>query len=133
MLRVSIRPEDLATVYHDRFYHPQPHIMMRMHTLALHHKGESAARIAILLDRNTKTIRACLQAYQDGGLPAVYRYEKHKHESELEAHAPLIEQELEKHPPQSSHEAGALIEKLTGIKRSPTQVRAFLKKRRLNV
>ena len=55
------------------------------------------------------------------------------HESALEAHASLIEQELEKHPPQSSHEAGALIEKLTGIKRSPTQVRAFLKKRRLNV
>ena len=133
MLRVSITPEDVAAIQHDRFYHPQPYIMMRMHTLALHHAGESAARIAQLLNRNPKTIRACLKAYQEGGLPAVYRYEKHKHESKLDAHASLIEEELEKHPPQSSIEAGALIEKLTGIKRSPTQIRAFLKKRRLNV
>ena len=70
MLRVSISAADLATIHHERFYHPQPYIMMRMHTLALHHKGESAARIAFLLDRNPKTIRACLKAYQDGGLQA---------------------------------------------------------------
>jgi transposase len=133
MLRVSICPTDLATIHHDRFYHPQPHIMMRMHTLALHHKGESAARIAILLDRNPKTIRACLRTYQEGGLQAVYQYEKHKHECKLDSHASLIEQELGNHPPQSSHAAGALIETLTGIKRSPTQVRAFLKKRGISV
>ena len=78
--------------------------MMRMHTLALHHKGESAARIAILLDRNPKTIRACLKAYQDGGLQAVYQYEKHKHECELDAHADSIEKELDTHPPQSANE-----------------------------
>jgi len=133
MLRVSICSEDLATIHHDRFYHPQPYIMMRMHTLALHHAGESAARIAVLLNRNPKTIRACLTTYQDGGLQAVYQYEKHKHESDLDAHAPLIEEELTKHPPQSANEAGAIIEKLTGIKRSLTQIRVFLKKRGLSV
>ena len=42
MLRITILAEDFSTIHHDRFYHPQPHIMMRMHTLALHHKGESA-------------------------------------------------------------------------------------------
>jgi hypothetical protein len=41
----------------------------------------------------------------------------------------LLEQEFENHPPQSLNEAGATIERLTGIKRSLTQVRAFLKKR----
>jgi hypothetical protein len=55
MLRVSISPEDLSTIHHDRFYHPQPYIMMRMHILALHHAGENAARIAVLLNRNRKT------------------------------------------------------------------------------
>jgi transposase len=133
MLRVSICPEDLVSIHHDRFYHPQPYIMIRMHTLALHHAGESAARIAILLDRNPKTIRACLKAYQDGGLQAVYRYEKHKHESKLDAHATLIEEELTKHPPQSANEASTRIETLTGIKRSLTQIRAFLKKKDISV
>jgi transposase len=130
MLRVSISPEDLATIHHDRFYHPQPHIMMRMHALALHHAGENATRIAVLLNRNRKTIQACLKTYRDGGLQAVYQYEKHKHECELNTHSELIESELAKHPPQSINEAGATIEKLTGIKRSPTQVRQFLKKRK---
>jgi transposase len=133
MLRVSISPDDLATIQHDRFYHPHPYIMMRMHTLALHHAGESAARIAVLLDRNPKTIRVCLKTYQDGGLQAVYQYEKHKHECKLNAHADLIEKELEQCPPQSINESGAIIARLTGIKRSPTQIRAFLKKRGISV
>jgi transposase len=130
MLQVSILPEDISTIQRDRFYHPQPYIMMRMHTLALHHKGESATRIAQLLDRNPKTIRDCLKAYRDGGLKAVYEYEKHKNESDLEPHGELIENELAKRPPQSAKEAGAVIEQLTGIKRSPTQIREFLKKKK---
>jgi len=133
MLRVSISSDDLSTIHHDRFYHPQPYIMMRMHTLALHHAGESAARIAILLDRNPKTIRACLKTYQEGGLQAVYRYEKHKHECALDGHSDSIENELDKHPPHSANEASARIEKLTGIKRSLTQIRAFLKKKAISV
>lgn len=133
MLRVVILPEDLPTIQRDRFYHPQPHIMMRMHTLALHHKGESAARIAELLDRDPRTIRECLKKYRDGGLKAVTEYEKHKHESELESHSELIEKELENRPPRSAKEAGAMIEQWTGIKRSPTQIRAFLKKKKSGV
>jgi len=129
MLQVAISTEDIATIQHDRYYHPQPHIMVRMHALALHHEGESAARIAQLLHRDPRTIRGCLIKYRDGGLKAVYEYEKHKHESELEAYGDLIEKELAKRPPQSAKEAGAIIEELTGIKRSPTQIREFLKKR----
>ncbi len=133
MLQIQILAEDIPAIQHDRFYHPQPHIMMRMHTLALHQKGESAARIAELLNRDPRTIRACLKKYRDGGLKAVYEYEKHKQESELEAFGELIEKELETRPPRNATEAGDIIEKLTGIKRSPTQVRAFLKKKKSGV
>ena len=129
MLQVSILPEDVPVIQRDRFYHPQPHIMMRMHVLALHHKGESAARIAQLLDRDPRTIRGCLKKYRDGGLKAVCEYEKHKPECELDAFGELIEKELEKNPPRSAKEAGAMIERLTGIKRSETQIREFLKKK----
>ena len=130
MLQISISPEDIVTIQRDRYYHPQPHIMMRMHTLALHHAGESAARIARLLNRDQRTIRNCLKKYRDGGLKAVYEYEKHKRECELDVYGDWIEKELEKRPPQSSTEAGAMIEELTGIKRSPTQIREFLKKKK---
>jgi transposase len=130
MLRVPISSADIPAIQHDRFYHPQPHIMMRMHTLALHHQGESATRIAELLGRDPRTIRTCLKTYQSGGLQAVYEYKKHKRESDLEAHSELIEKELAERPPQSAQEAGSIIEALTGIKRSPTQIRKFLKKKK---
>ena len=130
MLRISILEEDIPTIQRDRFYHPQPHIMVRMHILALHHEGEFAPRIAQLLDNDPRTVRACLKKYRDGGLKAVYEYTKHKKKSELEPHGELIEKELEKRPPQSAKEAGAMIKQLTGIKRCPTQVREFLKKRK---
>ena len=76
----------------------------------------------VLLDRTPKTIRVCLKTYQAGGLQAVYQYAKHKHECKLDAHAVSIEKELETQPPQSANEARARIEKLTGIKRSVTQI-----------
>ena len=37
-----------------------------------------APSIAVLLNRNRKTIQACLKTYRDGGLKAVYQYKKHK-------------------------------------------------------
>jgi len=134
MLRVPISPEDLSTIQYERFYHPQPHIMKRMHILALHHEGENATRIAELLGFDRKTTQACLKSYRDGGLTAVYEYEQYKRKSELDAYSELIEKEFEKHPPQSINEASDRIETLTGgIKRSLTQVRTFLKKKALSV
>jgi transposase len=133
MLRVPLLSEDLDTIQRDRYYHPQPHIMMRMHTLALHHGGLSAEQIAPLLNRDARTIRTCLKTYRDGGLSAVYEYNKHKPECELDAHSELIENEFEQRPPQSINEASDRIEKLTGIKRSLTQIAAFLKKKASSV
>lgn len=130
MIKVHISEEDITTIKHDRFYHPQPHIMMRMHTLALHYKGESAQSISRLLDRDPRTIRTCLKKYREGGLKAVYEYEKHKKECEFDGFSELIEKELENRPPQSATEAGRIIEELTGIRRSPTQIREFLKKKK---
>lgn len=129
MIRVEISQEDLKTIKRERFYHPQPHVMIRMHVLALHAEGECATRIAKLLGLNRKTAQACLHAYEKDGLDGVYRYEKHKPKSELDGFDTLIEDELAKNPPRTATEAGAKIAELTGIKRSPTQVRAFLKKR----
>ena len=43
-------------------------------------------------------------------------------------HAQSIEAHFREHPPMSINAAIAAIEKLTGIRRSPTQVRIFLKR-----
>jgi hypothetical protein len=45
----------------------------------------------------------------------------------LSAHRDTIEAQVRAHPPQTINEAVAMLKALTGIKRSPTQVRLFLK------
>jgi transposase len=129
MLQIAISAADIDIIQRERYYHPQPHIMVRMHILALHHHGEIASRIAELVGRDRRTVCACLKAYRDGGLSAVYKYEKHKQEYELDAYGDLLENEFKNRPPQSIKEARARIAELTGITRGLTQVADFLKKK----
>jgi len=60
------------------------------------------------------------------GLPSLYVNHYHKPESELEQHSQSIFSHFDEHPIQSVNQAVAVIEELTGIKRSPTQIRQFL-------
>ncbi len=107
--------------------------MVRVHVLALHAKGENTTRIAELLGLDRKTAQTCLHTYEKHGLDGVYRYDKHVPTSELAGFSELIEDELATNPPRSSAKAGAKIAELTGIKRSPTQIREFLKKKKSGV
>ena len=46
--------------------------------------------------------------------------------SQLNQHQKTIEEYFQQNPPRNSAEASAMIEQLTGIKRSPTQIREFM-------
>jgi len=48
--------------------------------------------------------------------------------SALNPHQSTLEAHFRTHPPRTVAEAQATIEQLTGIRRSPTQIRAFLKR-----
>lgn len=60
------------------------------------------------------------------GLSSLYINHYHQPKSVLEEHSELILSHLDTHPVQSVNQAVAVIEELTGIKRSPTQIRQFL-------
>jgi len=60
------------------------------------------------------------------GLSSLYVNHYHPPQSLLEEHSELILSHLDEHPVQSVNQAVAEIEELTGIKRSPTQIRQFL-------
>ena len=60
------------------------------------------------------------------GLSSIYINHYHKPKSELEEHSQSIIAHLDENPVQSVNQAVAVIEDLTGIKRSPTQIRQFL-------
>src|SRR5208337_4999520 len=63
-----------------------------------------------------------------GGIEALKKTEYRGRESELNAHAGTLKEYFEKNPPATVKQAQAAIEKLTGIRREYSQVRAFLKR-----
>jgi transposase len=80
-----------------------------------------------------QTLVTYLRAYQSGGLEQLKLRHYQGQPSELNAHQPAIETYFKHHPPRTTSEAQAVIERLTGIKRSPTQIRAFLQRIGLRV
>jgi len=66
--------------------------------------------------------------YETGGIEALKQLNFKGSPSELNEHIPSLKAHFEAHPPCTSAEAGAEIERLTGIKRCPTQIKAFLKR-----
>lgn len=66
--------------------------------------------------------------YAEGGLEKLKEVNFYRPESELQAHLTSLEAYFQANPPATVKEAQSEIESLTGIKRSETQVRDFLKK-----
>jgi len=126
MLRISFSPEDIEAIKYERFHHPHPQVQQKMWTVWLkscelpHHE---ICRIAGITEN---TVRAHLKQFKDGGVEALKTVEHYRPQSELDKYQATIEEEFRQRPPASVAEARATIARLTGIERSPTQVRKFL-------
>jgi transposase len=86
------------------------------------------ALIATLAGVSENTMREYFRLYAEGGLEKLKEVNFYRPESELQAHLTSMEAYFQANPPASIKEAQSEIESLTGIKRSETQVREFLKK-----
>ena len=73
-------------------------------------------------------MRDYFNLYAAGGLDKLKEVNLYRPTSALEAHITTLEAYFRDHPPATIKEAQHAIETLTGIKRSETQVRIFLKK-----
>jgi transposase len=136
MLRVQFSKEDVERLRYERFQHPHPRVQRRMEALLLKSQGLAHKQICEVLDISGNTLRKYLRQYEAGGVDALKELRFHQPQSELMAYVGDLEEEFLDRPPATIGEAAARIEELTGIKRSPTQVRVFLKKlglRRLKV
>ena len=74
------------------------------------------------------TVQSYLRAYLDGGVDALYRFNPHPGSVAVDAHAETLHDTFASNPPHTVQEAVDRIHALTGIKRSPIQVREWLKK-----
>lgn len=90
--------------------------------------SSKASEIALIAGVSIRSVFDYIKMYNEGGLAEVMNINYYSPNSKLEGYSDLIRDEFEKKPPASIREARHQIKLLTGIKRSETQVRKFLKK-----
>ncbi len=99
-----------------------------MEVLWLKSHGLPHEQIAKLAGISETTMREYFELYAKGGVEGLKEVLFYRPESELVQHVTSLEAYFRANPPASIKEAQSEIEELTGIKRSETQVREFLKK-----
>ena len=119
---------DIIALDYERYHHPHPHVQRKMEALYLKSQGLSHQQIGELCRiRSRTTLSRYFRQYESGGIEALKQLHFKGQPSELNQHIPSLKAHFEAHPPRNSAEAQAEIERITGIKRSPTQIKAFLK------
>ena len=114
---------------YERYHHPHPQVQRKMEAVYLKSQGLSHQQIQQLCRiRSRTTLSGYLRQYKTGGIEALKQLHYKGQASKLNEHIPSLKAHFEGHPPRTAAEAGAEIERLTGIKRSPTQIKAFLKR-----
>jgi transposase len=128
MLHITFSDQDIAALRYERYHHPHPRVQMKMEALLLKSRGLPHHEIAACVGVSAPTLRTYFHTYCAGGITALREIHFYQPTSELEAHRTTLEAYFTAHPPANATQAAAAIEDVTGIKRSPTQIRIFLKK-----
>jgi len=127
MIHLDFTPEPIDALHHERFHHPHPRVQLKMEAVYLKSQGLSHQDICRLVRISENTLRSYLRQFQEGGVERLKRTDWTGTESELDEHRETLEDYFRKTPPRSTAEAAAEIERITGVRRSLTQVRKFLK------
>jgi transposase len=132
-MQLEFTPAILEELNYERFHHPVPMVQRRMEALWLKSHGLPHGQIARLVNITENTLRDYFQLYVEGGVERLKEVAVQGPESALQEHYTSLEAYFRAHPPATIKEAQSKIEALTGIKRSETQVREFLKKNFISV
>jgi transposase len=129
MREFSFSEEVLAEIRHDRYHHPHPRVQRKMEVLWLKSRGLTHADIAACADGSPRSVQRYLDEFEEGGLDRIRRLNWQGKACELDGHQQSLEDYFIEPPPRSAREAQEAIERLTGIRRGLSQVRAFMKKK----
>ncbi len=120
---------EIRQLNYERYNYPCPTVQKRIH--AVHMKaitGSSYTVIGYLTGLHRHSVRHWIQVYQTNGFEGLCQFNYGTNESDLENHSQSILKNFTERPPMTANEAKARIEELTGISRSPSQVRNFMKR-----
>jgi transposase len=125
-IQLTFTPDDRAALSEMRYTYPHSIVQRRAETLWLKSFGLPHHQIASIAGVCENTMRDYFALYQTDGVEGLKVLHSYRPTSELQPHATSLEAHFRDKPVATIKKAQAEIEHLTGIKRSPTQVRAFL-------
>lgn len=128
MIRITFTEAQIAALEYERYRHPSPLVQKRMEVVYLKSQDLPHKEIARLCRISRQTVVTILHLYQEGGIERLKQFHFAGQPSALNVHQSSLEAHFRSHPPRTVAEAQAMVEQLTGIRRSPTQIRAFLKR-----
>lgn len=128
MIKIEFTETDKQELNYQRYHHPHPRVQMKMEALWLKSLGLSHKEIVRLTGISANTLRQYIYDYLEGGIEKLKEIHFNRPTSKLTENQHKIEDYFRNNPPANINEAINKIEELTGIRRSPTQVRHFLKK-----
>ncbi|MCP4082065.1 MAG: IS630 family transposase, partial [Planctomycetaceae bacterium] len=127
MIEIEFDSEVVEQLHYERRYHPHPRVRQRMNAVYLKAIGYQHQEIGRIVGIGQKALRSYLRMYQAGGIEALKALNFYRPQSDMDDYREQLKAEFEARPAKSIKEAVKRIEKLTGIRRSPTQVDKFLK------
>jgi transposase len=128
MLKLEFTTDEKQLLHYERYHYPHPRVRQKMEVLWLKSQGLPHREIARLAGVSENTLRSYLQEYVQGGLARLREVHFRRPQSELAAYRGALEVYFREHPPATVNEARAKMAELTGISRSPTQIRQFMKR-----
>jgi transposase len=125
--RVILSGEQQGVVKAERESHPNVRVRQRMLVLWTLHCGLTRDKAAEVAGMGRATVERIVAAFREGGLDAVRRWNVKGPASEMAAYRDVIRKSFDDAPVRTVAEAADRIEKLTGLRRGPTQTRKFMK------
>src|SRR5262249_12917696 len=127
VFRIALTENERQVVKGERDSHPAADVRRKMLVVWLLYCGLTRTKAAESAGLSRPTVQRYVAAFRHGGLDGLRRWGVRGPVSDLVAHTRAIREALTNRPVRTAAEAAEQIERLTGLKREPTQTRKFLK------
>lgn len=127
MLTLELSEAEVQEINYERYNYPCSIVQKRLHVLYVKSKGHSHQLIADIFNIHINTVTNYIKMYQSGGIEEIKQVNYGTNTSELSGVQSSIKEDFLQTPPLTVNEAIQRIEDLTGIRRSPNRVKAFMK------
>jgi len=129
MLQINLSETEIRRLNYERYHYPCPIVQKRIEAVFIKCTTDlSQEMVGQICGLHRNIVRYWVRKYETEGIESLYENNYGTNKSELDHYAESILASFKRQPPMNSNEAMSRIKALTGISRSPSQIRAFMKR-----